>query len=158
MYDLIYADPGMFVRDGVRVPSFDELTGLYGKEGVGLNLAHCSLRRYRRGGGQMNTVSCYAMRTAFPRFVIDAYRRRQDVVVVAEDFDRFDDLDTDRLRFFLWPYVRIKVVTFYRRLHDWLPSWCNQNVKHVSVKNMNVSLEQFFLDSSSGLTRIIETI
>ena len=134
MYDLIYADPGMFVRDGVRVPSFDELTGLYGKEGVGLNLAHCSLRYYMDSGGRMNIGMCSEMRAKFPTFMIDAYRRRQDVVVVAEDFDRFDDLDMGRLRFFLRPYVRIKVVTFYRRLHDWLPSWYNQIVDHVSVK------------------------
>lgn len=133
MYDLIYTDPNIFIRDGVRVPSFDELPGLYGKEGVGLNLAHCSLRYYMDSGGQMNIGMCSGMRDKFPKFMVDAYRRRQDVVIVAEDFDKFDDLNMDRLRFFLRPYVRIKVVTFYRRLQDWLPSWYNQIVDHYTT-------------------------
>ena len=133
MYDLIYTEPSVFLRDGVRVPSFDELPGMYGKEGVGLNLAHCSLRYHKDSGGEMNIGMCSDMRAEFPKFMIDAYRRRQEVVIVAEDLDRFDDLDMDRLRFFLRPYVRIKVVAFYRRLHDWLPSWYNQIVDHYTT-------------------------
>ena len=133
LYDLNYTDPSVFLGDGIRIPSHDELPGVFGKEGLGLNLAHCSMRNYKRGGGKMNVAMCSGVRAEFPKFMIDAYRRRQDVVIVAEEFDRFDDIDFDRLRFFLRPYARIKVVTVYRRLHDWLPSWYNQNVDHYTA-------------------------
>ena len=71
---------------------------------------------------------CERMRKAFPRFVQDAYNNHQNILIVAEDFDRIKEMDFKRMRFWLQPYKRIKVVTTYRRLHNWLPSWYNQIV------------------------------
>ena len=67
------------------------------------------------------------MRKEFPKFVLDAYNKSQNVLIVAEDLDRAG-IDFDMLRFFLRPYKRIRAVVTYRRLHDWLPSWYNQIV------------------------------
>jgi len=145
LYDLVYETNNgtTLLEDNLRVPTYDELPGLFGKvvvptsenifgaggrEGVGLNLPHCSLRNYKESGGSMSKKMCGPMRMAFPIFVHDAYDKSQSILIVAEDFDRIDELDVHRLRYYLQPYKRIQIVVNYRRLHDWLPSWYNQIV------------------------------
>lgn len=122
-----------FLEDNIRVPTYSDLPGAFGKgrgkEGVSLNLAHCSLDNYVKSGGYMTQKMCSDMRSTYPRFIEDAYNKSQTVLIVAEDFDRIE-IDHERLRFFLWPYKKIKIVVMYRRLHDWLPSWYNQIMKH----------------------------
>ena len=54
IYDLVYRNETIFLSDNIRVPSYDELPGVFGKEGVMLNLPHCSLDDYKNSGGQMN--------------------------------------------------------------------------------------------------------
>ena len=49
------------------------------------------------------------------------------MLIVAEDLDRLK-IDFARMRYYLKPYRRFRVVVAYRRLHDWLPSWYNQIV------------------------------
>ncbi|KAL7530243.1 hypothetical protein ACHAWF_003300 [Thalassiosira exigua] len=129
IYDMMYKNDTIFLRDNIRVPTYDELPGVFGKEGVGLNLPHCSIEKYKRDGGNMNVGMCDPMRKAFPLFLQDAYNKAQNVLIVAEDFDR-KEINFKRLRFFLQPYKKVKVVVTYRRLHDWLPSYYNQIVKH----------------------------
>ena len=133
IYDLIYVNGTIFPRDNYRVPSYEELPGVFAKEGVGLNLPHCSLENYKRSGGQENEGMCERMRKAFPKFALDAYNKAQNLLIVAEDFDR-KEINFNRLRFFLRPYKKVKVVTTYRRLHDWLPSWYNQIMVHYNIK------------------------
>lgn len=61
IYDLEYATNGTtFLKDNLRVPTYDELPGVFGKEGVGLNLPHCSILGFKLGGGSMVRfyVSC----------------------------------------------------------------------------------------------------
>lgn len=134
IYHLIYTNnETVFLRDNLRIPIYDELPGVFAKEGVGLNLPHCMVENYKRDGGQMNPSMCDPMRKAFPEFLRDAYDKGQNVLIVAEDFDR-KEIDYDRLQFYLRPYKRVKVLVGYRRLHDWLPSWYNQIVDHYSAK------------------------
>ncbi|KAL7524031.1 hypothetical protein ACHAXR_001253, partial [Thalassiosira sp. AJA248-18] len=157
IYDLIYANDTIFSRDNLRVPSYDELPGGFAKEGVGLNLPHCSLERYKRSGGQNNIGMCSRMREEFPKFVMDAYNKSENILIVAEDFDR-KEIDVQRLRFYLYPYKKVKVVVTYRRLHDWLPSWYNQIMDHYTliyakgeehypsfVEWLNTSYDEFLL-------------
>jgi len=132
IYDLMYANHTLFLEDNLRVPTYDELPGVFGKEGVGLNLPHCCLPGFKEDGGLMNVGMCGPMRKAFPTFVQDAYNKSQNILIVAEDFDRAK-LDFDRLRFYLQPYKKIKVAVTYRRLHDWLPSWYNQIVDAYTI-------------------------
>lgn len=127
MYDLIFTNETIFQKDKLRVPNYDELPGVFGKEGVGLNLAHCSLEDYKNSGGTMNIGMCAPMREAFPKFMQEAYNKSENILIVAEDFDRVE-LDIKRLRFFIRPYKQVKIVVMYRRLHDWLPSFYNQIV------------------------------
>ena len=72
IYDLIYKNDTIFPRDNFRIPSYDELPGVFGKEGVGLNLPHCSIKDYRAGGGNMNVgeVLClsYHMNILIPSY------------------------------------------------------------------------------------------
>jgi hypothetical protein len=70
---------------------------------------------------------CAPMQDAFPKFVLDAYNKSQNILVVAEDFD-IVGMDFSRLHHFLLPYKKIKIVSTYRRLHEWLYSWYNQIV------------------------------
>lgn len=132
IYDLIYVNATIFPRDNLRIPSYDELPGVFAKEGVGLNLPHCSIDGFKNNGGGMNAGMCARMRLAFPRFVQDAYNKSENVLIVAEDFDRVE-IDFNRLRFYLQPYKKVKVVVTYRRLHDWLPSWYNQIMDHYTI-------------------------
>ena len=133
IYDLIYANDTIITRDNFRVPSYEELPGVFAKEGVGLNLPHCALEDYKKSGGQENIGMCYRMRKEFPKFTVDAWNKSQNVLIVAEDFDR-KEIDFNRLRFFLRPYNKARIVTTYRRLHDWLPSWYNQIMDHYTLK------------------------
>jgi len=132
IYDHVFKNETMFKRDNIRIPLYDELPGVFGKEGVMLNLPHCSLQKYKRSGGQMNSNMCDRMRHAFPIFMHEAHYKREDVLLIAEDFDRIA-INNERLRFYLQPYKNIKVVVLYRRLHDWLPSFYNQIVDHYSL-------------------------
>lgn len=141
IYDLAYTNETLFTFDNIRIPTYEELPGVYAKEGVMLNLAHCALKRFKRSGGNMNKGMCARMRAEFPKFMIDAYNKSQDVLFVAEDFDR-DKIDYDRLRFYLQPYKKIKVVSMYRRMHDWLPSWYNQIIDHYVL--VYAKLEEHF--------------
>ena len=75
----------------------------------------------------MNADKCNELRKAFTPYLEESYTNHQNILIVAEDFDRVK-IDFTRLHFYLKPYKRIKVVTAYRRLHDWLPSWYNQIV------------------------------
>ncbi|KAL9181819.1 hypothetical protein ACHAXT_012162 [Thalassiosira profunda] len=129
IYDSKFANDTLFQLDNLRVPSFEELPGGFGKEGVGLNLPHCSIRHYKDGGGQLNRGQCDPMRKAFPKFLRESYNNSQNVLIVAEDFDQVG-IDMKRMRFFLQPYKKIKVAVTYRRLHDWLPSFYNQIIDH----------------------------
>ena len=70
IYDLIYVNDTIFPRDNYRVPSYEELPGVFAKEGVGLNLPHCSLTHYKRSGGQNNRDMCERMRTRDPLFCL----------------------------------------------------------------------------------------
>lgn len=133
IYDMEYANATVFKRDNLRIPHYDELPGLFGEEGVGLNLPHCSLDQYKSSGGQMTASMCERMRSAIPLFMMDAYNKSENVLIVAEDFDR-KEIDYKRLRHFIRPYNRIKVVVTYRRLHDWLPSFYNQIINHYILK------------------------
>ena len=132
IYDHVFKNETMFKRDNIRIPLYDELPGVFGKEGVMLNLPHCSLQNYKRSGGQMNKNMCDRMRHAFPIFMHEAHYKGEDVLLVAEDFDRIA-INNERLRFYLQPYKNIKVVVLYRRLHDWLPSFYNQIMDHYSL-------------------------
>lgn len=76
---------------------------------------------------------CHRMRMAFPSFVVDAYNKSQNILIVAEDFDK-TTIDFNRLRFYLQPYKKVKVSVTYRRLHDWIPSWYNQIMAHYQDK------------------------
>lgn len=53
IYGLMHKNSTVFSKDNIRVPTYDELPGVFGKEGVGLNLPHCSLKNYKEDGGQM---------------------------------------------------------------------------------------------------------
>jgi len=132
IYDLIYANSTIFPKDNLRVPSYKELPGVFGKEGVGLNLPHCCVEGFKNGGSMMNAGMCSPMRHAFQNFVQDAYNKSQTILIVAEDFDRAE-INFSRLNFYLRPYKKIKVVVTYRRLHDWLPSWYNQIIDHYKL-------------------------
>jgi len=132
IYDLMFVNHTIFLQDNLRVPTYDELPGVFAKEGVGLNLPHCSINGFKRNGGNMNAGMCERMRKAFPLFVQDAYNKSQNLLIVAEDLDRAA-IDFNRLRFYLQPYKKIKVAATYRRLHDWLPSWYNQIVDHYTI-------------------------
>ena len=97
-----------------------------------LNLAHCMLQDLIKDGGQMNQGKCNELRKGIEPFLKETYENKQNVLIVAEDFDRVK-IDFARLHFYVKPYSRIKVVTAYRRLHDWLPSWYNEIVKLYTV-------------------------
>eukprot|EP00984_Skeletonema_dohrnii_P032031 scaffold25418_cov131-Skeletonema_dohrnii-CCMP3373.AAC.8 len=133
IYDLVKVNNNIFLEDNLRIPLEHELPGCFHREGVGLNLPHCSINRFKRDGGQMSNSMCGSMREAFPKFVADAYNKSQNILVVAEDFDR-SLINFNRLHFLLQPYKKIKVVSTYRRLHDWLPSWYNQIADHYQLE------------------------
>jgi len=132
IYDLHYRNSTIFSNDNLRIAQYDELPGVFAKEGVMLNLPHCSLEKYKNSGGQMNAGMCDRMRYRFPQFMHEAYNKSEDVLFVAEDFDRIA-INNDRLRFYLIPYKKVKVIVHYRRLHDWLPSFYNQIVQHYNL-------------------------
>ena len=129
IYDIAKLSNNPLLKDNLRIPLEHELPGFFSKEGVGLNLAHCSIDRYKSDGGKMGEAACGSMIENFSKFVADAYNKSQNILVVAEDFDR-PVINFNRLHFFLQPYKKIKVISTYRRLHDWLPSWYNQIVDH----------------------------
>lgn len=132
IYDMLFVNATMFTEDNLRIPTYDELPGVFGKEGVGLNLPHCMLDKYKASGGGLLSSMCHRMRVAFPKFMFDAYNKSQNVLIVAEDFDRAE-IDYHRLRFYLRPYKKVKIVVMYRRLQDWLPSFYNQIVDHYTL-------------------------
>ncbi|KAL7468822.1 hypothetical protein ACHAXS_009061 [Conticribra weissflogii] len=68
---------------------------------------------------------CNRIRKTFPPFLEKSYNASQNVIIVAEDLDR-PTVDFNRIRYYLKPYTRIKIVATYRRLHDWLLSFYNQ--------------------------------
>lgn len=133
IYDMVESNNTSLEIDNLRIPLLHELPGFYTKIAVSLNLAQCSINGYRKGGGQMSIDGCSRMNETFPKFVADAYNKSQNILVVAEDFD-LPDIDFNRLGFFLQPYKKIKVISMYRRLHDWLPSWYNQIVEHYKLE------------------------
>lgn len=136
IYNMAKERNTVLLEDNLRIPLEHELPGAFGKEGVGLNLPHCSINRHKRDGGQMSEAMCGLMREIFPQFVVDAYNKSQNILLVAEDFDR-PEINFNRLHFFLQPYKKIKVISTYRRMHDWLPSWYNQIVDHYKVEYAN---------------------
>ena len=133
IYNMAEAKNSILLEDDLRIPLRHELPGTFKGEGVGLNLPHCSINRHKRDGGQMSEAMCGIMRETFPKFMVDAYNKSQNILLVAEDFDR-PEINFNRLHFFLQPYKKIKVISTYRRLHDWLPSWYNQIVDHYKVE------------------------
>ena len=58
MQAFIYENLDILALDNLRVPTYDELPGNFGREGVGLNLAHCSIAGLKRNGGDMNAGMC----------------------------------------------------------------------------------------------------
>lgn len=132
IYDQVDKGGAIFTFDNIRIPKYEELPGVFGKEGIMLNLPHCSLEKYKASGGQMLSPMCDRMRSAFPKFMHDAYNKSEDVLFVAEDFDRIA-INNERLHFYLRPYKKIKVVVMYRRLHEWLPSFYNQIMQHYNL-------------------------
>ncbi len=133
IYELAKANNTIFLQDNLRIPTREELPGVSDGAGIGLNLAYCSVENYKKGGGQMNRGMCAPMQDAFPKFVLDAYNKSQNILVVAEDFD-IVGIDFSRLHNFLLPYKRIKIISTYRRLHEWLYSWYNQIVNAYRLK------------------------
>lgn len=133
IYNIAKARNAVLLEDNLRIPLTHELPGTFDGEGVGLILPHCSINRHKRDGGQMSEAMCGPMRETFPQFVVDAYNKSQNILVVAEDFDR-PEINFNRLHFFLQPYKKIKVISTYRRMHDWLPSWYNQIVDHYKME------------------------
>ena len=114
-------------QDQIQIPTYDELPGPY-HEYTSFNFAHCMISKYKRGGGDLNQDMCNRIRGVFPKFLEKAYNNSQNVLLVAEDMDRAT-IDHTRIRFYLKPYKRVRVVAVYRRLRDWLPSYYNQIVK-----------------------------
>lgn len=130
---LLYQSESLLKKDNIRIPSFKDLPGVFkDKGGCMLNLAHCMLQDLIKDGGQMNQGKCNELRKGIEPFLKETYENKQNVLIVAEDFDRVK-IDFARLHFYVKPYNRIKVVTAYRRLHDWLPSWYNEIVKLYTV-------------------------
>jgi hypothetical protein len=129
---LIYTSESVLKKDNILMPTTDHLPGIFKGIGPMLNLAHCAISGLIKDGGQMNVDKCNKLRKTFTKFLTDAYENQQNVLIVAEDFDRVK-IDFIRLSFYLQPYKRIKIVAAYRRLHDWLPSWYNQIVELYTV-------------------------
>ncbi len=107
IYDMVELNNNTLLGDNLRIPLSHELPGIYKENGVGLNLAQCSINRYKRDGGRMSKALCGTTRKTFPEFVVDAYNKSQNILVVAEDFD-IPEIDFNRLDFFLHPYKKIK--------------------------------------------------
>mmetsp|Transcript_7788 Transcript_7788/g.16786 ORF Transcript_7788/g.16786 Transcript_7788/m.16786 type:complete len:470 (-) Transcript_7788:27-1436(-) len=110
--------------DNLVIPSEEDLPGTFHKMPM-LNFAHCMLKNYKKDGGQLNVGMCNRIRKTFPPFLEKSYNASKNVIIVAEDLDR-PTVDFDRIRYYLKPYTRIKIVATYRRLHDWLLSFYNQ--------------------------------
>ncbi|KAL7457513.1 hypothetical protein ACHAWC_009057 [Mediolabrus comicus] len=127
IYELAKSNNTIFLKDNLRIPTTKDLPGVYDGAGTGINLAYCSVEKYKQGGGQMSARMCTSMQDAFPKFVLDAYNKSQNILIVAEDFD-IVGMDFSRLHHFLLPYKKIKIISTYRRLHEWLYSWYNQIV------------------------------
>jgi len=123
IYELAKSNNTIFLKDNLRIPTAKDLPGV----GIGINLAYCSVEKYKEGGGQMSARMCASMQNAFPKFVLDAYNNSQNILIVAEDFD-IVGMDFSQLHHFLLPYKKIKIISTYRRLHEWLYSWYNQIV------------------------------
>eukprot|EP00584_Thalassiosira_punctigera_P000354 CAMPEP_0172538166 /NCGR_PEP_ID=MMETSP1067-20121228/9615_1 /TAXON_ID=265564 ORGANISM="Thalassiosira punctigera, Strain Tpunct2005C2" /NCGR_SAMPLE_ID=MMETSP1067 /ASSEMBLY_ACC=CAM_ASM_000444 /LENGTH=370 /DNA_ID=CAMNT_0013323611 /DNA_START=498 /DNA_END=1607 /DNA_ORIENTATION=+ len=128
IYNSLGKNASYLVEDKFAIPTFDELPGVFGGLGPGLNLAHCMLENYVKDGGQMNIAMCNRLRFgALPLYLEKHRNQSHNILIVAEDFDRIT-INHSRLSYYLRPYKRIRVVVGYRRQHDWLPSWYNQIV------------------------------
>lgn len=76
-------------------------SGEFGKEGAGLNFAHCQIRNYVKDGGQMNTHRCNMIRLHhLPKFVGKSYNASRNILIVAEDLDR-RTVDYQRMQYYL---------------------------------------------------------
>ena len=157
LYNSLSKNAAYLYDDMFAVPTFKDLPGAFGVDGVMLNFAHCMLSNFAKDGGQMNVSStelsslflvnldihklhsslplqvgmCNKLRgpkSPFPRFLERNFNKSHHVLLVAEDLDRLT-IDHGRIQYYLRPYRRFKVVVTYRRMHDWLPSWYNQIVE-----------------------------
>jgi len=128
IYHALFKNRTFLRDDNWSIPTSDDMPGEFGKEGAGLNFAHCQIRNYVKDGGQMNTHRCNMIRLHhLPKFVGQSYNESRNVLIIAEDLDR-KTIDYQRMQYYLRPYKRFRVVVAYRRLHEWLPSWYNQIV------------------------------
>mmetsp|Transcript_38436 Transcript_38436/g.92653 ORF Transcript_38436/g.92653 Transcript_38436/m.92653 type:complete len:528 (-) Transcript_38436:98-1681(-) len=126
LYELLSNSSTIFQKDKFAIPTHNDLPGVFGGYGPMLNFAHCMIKDFTKGGGQMNVGLCNKVRSGkFPKFLQTHYNQSHHVMFVAEDLDR-RTIDRNRILYYLQPYRRFKVVVTYRRMHDWLPSWYNQ--------------------------------
>lgn len=127
IYNALWGNETFLNEDKFAIPTFDELPGIFGDIGSGLNLAHCMINDYVKDGGEMNVALCNKLRNTFPRWLERHYNQSHNILIVAEDFDRVK-INYQRLQYYMRPYKRLRVIVGYRRQHDWLPSWYNQIV------------------------------
>lgn len=114
--------------DSVSVPSYSDIPGRY--ENIpDFNFAHCMLSKYHHDNGGMGPKFC-TTRTipALKRYLKTKFEQGQDVLIVAEDLSR-EKIDVQRIQESLRPYNDVVVVTVYRRLADWFPSWYSETIR-----------------------------
>ena len=114
-----------FQSDNVSIPPKHALPGA--KTMTDFNFAHCMIRNYLEDNGELRKTAC-EKRTipALHRYLTEQYHEGNDILIIAEDLDRFPRIDLQRVQTSLRPYKSIHIIMTYRRHVEWLLSWYHE--------------------------------